>query len=471
MNRRDDTDDTAARFSHGETGLGPDIWMRVRNDLGRKIAPDEYAKWIRDLKFIAEVHGSILIAARDRLSYDRVDGDYRRLIEQAWKTFDPKQRPLRLECWSNAPQDVRSLVSDPWAGTIATPRKRSVSNMTFGTLVVGPSNDVAVMLGKRIAGGEATSAPVALLYGPQGVGKTHILRAIETDARSQLPDTSIIYMTAEEFMARYHAGVKKRDTSELKNSLRSAELVLIDDLQWIAGKPGTDTEFFANIRAVSANGGKVVLTADAAPGELKGFSRQMQSELKGAAAVEIGLPDQNMRREIVRVHAALVKLSDPNFSLTDEMLERIVRRVRGPGRNLCGTLWSLHTETGFGKHAPTMEMLDRVIIRQEGITQPPTINAIKRATMQEFSLTKAELESPCKEQAIVYPRQIAMYLCRKLTAKSFPQIGRCFGKRDHTTVLYAVRKIERLLPMDPDMANDVDRVVETLRDLQSEGKA
>ena len=468
MDRRDNSGDTTTGLLGTEGRLGPEIWAHVRDDIRGKIPDDDFVKWIGDIKFIAEVDGSMLIAARDRLSFDRVHSEHRRMIEHAWSKHDPKHRALRFECWGDASRDIRTLVDNPWA-KVARPRAGSA--MTFDTLVVGPSNENATTLAHRIANGDTMPAPIALLYGPQGVGKTHIMRALETAALGQDPERNVIYMTAEEFMARYHAGVKKRDTSELKASLRTADLVLIDDLQWIAGKPGTDTEFFANIRAVTSAGGKIVLTADQGPGDLRGFSPQMRSELKGAASVEIGMPDQDMRREIVRIHADLIAAVEPNFQLDDQKLDRIVRRVHGPGRNLCGALWSLHTETGFGKRAPTMEMLDRVILRQEGSVKVPTIDAIKRAAMQVFSVTKADLESPCKEQVVVYPRQISMYLCRMLTSKSFPQIGRGFGGRDHTTVLYAVRKIERRMAEDPDIANDVERVAEALREMQASDRA
>lgn len=470
MSRREDGNDSEARRETTEHRNGPEIWAHVQAELRESISQEAYAKWIRDLKFIAEVDGAMLIAARDQLSYDRVRADHRRALERCWQKLDPKQRPVRLECWSSASSDIRALIADPWAVKPDMLRSRVASSMTFKTLVVGPSNEVGVALAHRIADGESLPTQVALLSGPQGVGKTHILRALEARVRETMTGVNILYMTAEEFMARYHAGVVKRDTSELKTAIRSASLLLIDDLQWIAGKPGTDTEFFANIRAVTANGGTVVLTADAAPGNLRGLSPQLHNEIKGALSVEIEMPDQEMRREIVRVHAGLIAETDPNFTLGEDMLERIVRRVRGPGRNLCGTLGSLYTETGFGRREPTMEMLDRVILRQEGTVKPPTIDAIKRATMQVFSVSKTELESPCKEQAIVYPRQIAMYLCRKLTSKSFPQIGRSFGKRDHTTVIYAIKRITARQVEDPDVEMDVERVAEALSEMQTEGK-
>jgi len=475
MDRHDNSGVNFEAESNDVKGL--DIWANVTSGLKASVPGADYTKWISDLRFIAEDNGQMLVGAKDKYAFDRVDSEYRRLIETTWSKHDPRGRPVRLICWRDARSDLKGLVADPWAARAVKtePKRKALSRTdqakTFDNLVQGESNEIAVTMARHIAEGDERTASTSLIYGPQGVGKTHIMRAIEALAAQRNPDMSILYMTAEEFMTRYIDGAKARDTSGLKRDLRSADLVLIDDLQWISGKQGTDTEFFANIRAVTSAGGQVVMTADAAPGDLKGFSARLRSELQGGAAAEVGLPDDDMRRQIVSLHADMIAEHDENFQLTDEMKDRIVRRVRGPGRNLCGVLWSLHTATAFGRHVPTLAMLDKVIVRQEGALQVPTIDAVKRAAMRVFDVTKADLESPRKQHSIVYPRQIAMYLCRGLTSKSLPQIGRSFGKRDHTTVLYAVRKITKKIELDPDLAKDVERVIETLREMQMTGEA
>ena len=460
---------------HITEGKGLITWQKTKQDLKKKVGATEYAKWIDDLRFVADVDGVVMIAARDRLTHDRVQSEYRRDIASFWRVRDDRDRPARIICWADASADLKALTSDPWAREEAqakTLRKNPRDEMmSFDTLVVGESNEVAFNLAKRIADGEHMPAPIAFIYGPQGVGKTHLMKGLEKYTLARAPQTQVLMMSAEEFMTRYHAGVKIRDTSDLKRDLRSKDLVLIDDLQWISGKPGTDTEFFASIRAITAAGGQVVLTADTAPGDLTGFSERLRNELQGAMAAEVTLPDETMRRAIVDCHADIIEGQAPRFSLSNAFRDKLVSRVRGPGRNLCGVIWSLYTESGFGQKEITAAMIEKVIIRQEGTLQPPTLDAVKRAAMRTFNVSKSDLESPCKQQSIVYPRQIAMYLCRTLTKKSLPQIGRSFGKRDHTTVLHAVRKISKKMGDDPELAMDVDRVTETLRTMQVEGNA
>ena len=195
----------------------------------------------------------------------------------------------------------------------------------------------------------------------------------------------------------------------------------------------------------------------------------MRGEIMGAAASEVGLPDQEMRREIVRLHAAMIREDQPNFELSEEMIDRIVTSVRGPGRELCGVLWSLQTETGYGEDEPDMDMLVTVLRRQQGEYQAPTLDNVKRATMRVFGLSKTEIESANKSRSICHPRQIAMYLCREMTDKSYPQVARAFNKKDHTTVLHAWRKVKAEIQTDPDMIRDVERVREMVFEVQAEG--
>jgi chromosomal replication initiator protein len=489
MNRQDKGEPISNAKSSTENKTdkpGQTIWADVTKRLQSLLDAADYERWILDLRLIAEIDGEILIAARDRLAYDRVNVDHKRMIQRVWRGLDPKKRSIRLECWRTAGPEVRGLVDDPWQKldgaqandnvTLLSDAKASQSapapvssapEFSFDTLVVGPSNDIAQRVAQRIASGQQTGTPMTLIYGRQGTGKTHLLHALRNECKLRTPDREVVYLTAEEFMSAYHEGVKAKDTTDLKRRLRAASILLVDDLHRISGKPGTETELFQNLREVINHGGVVVLVADDAPGDIKGFSPRMRSELKGAAAVEIGLPDGEMRRAIVERLADHILQGAPDFVVSPAMVSRIVAGIRGPGRELCGAVWSLYTEARFGEITPTDEMLERIIRRHEGEQREPSIDQVKRAAMKVFSISKTDIESPCKAQAVVYPRQIAMYLCRKLTRKSYPQIAHSFGKRDHTTVLYAYRKLLKKIETDADIARDVDAVSMAVMDLQA----
>lgn len=466
--RQINSDATFENRSDAHRGA-PIIWQAVQERVLSAIGDEMYGKWVADLRFAAEVHDKAVIAVPDQVTLGRIKRDYERQIRDAWTAEDDKQRELRFVCWKRAPKSLLAIVEDPWAvdQTTDSAAKGAAPQMTFDTLIVGASNAQAVESAHRIATGQA-SAPILFISGRQGVGKTHLLRAIENDALAG-GHIRVTYMTAEEFMSAYVQGAQERDTRALKARLRNCDLVLIDDLQWIKGKKGTDAAFFANIRAVTGQGGRVVLTADETPGDMRGLSASLMNELRGAASVAVEAPDEDMRAAILRQHESMIQASDPNFILTDEMINRILSRVRGAGRELCGVLWSLQTESRFGKDPITMDMLDTVIRRQAGEIRPPSIDLIKRAAAATFGITKVNLESPSKEQIYVYPRQIAMYLCRTMTPKSYPQIAKYFGDRDHSTVIYSYRKVSKNLEKNSDLSRDVDRLTDAIMQMQADG--
>ena len=464
---------------------GPAVWARVKEQLKSQVSEDIYHNWLSDLRFVAEVDGAVLIAARRQYTYDRVNRDHRQLIQRTWSRHDPQSRIAKLACWDTASSDLRTLVEDPWckdeteeetveaqagaAKSEGTGKKNtSATSMTFENLITGPSNAVAVNTAYQIAAGEQFPAgTLVMISGPQGVGKTHILNALVEEATARTPDRRVVYMTAEEFMVSYVDGARNGDTRALKARARGCDIIMIDDLQTLAGKRKTDSEFFSTLRSVTSKGGIAVLTADAVSADLHGLSPQMRNELKGAVKIEVALPDREMRAQIIRSRAADIQTQAPLFELTPEMEDRILKRVRGPGRSLCGILWSLYIETQLGAVVPTLAMLDSIIRRQEGELQPASIDAVKRATCKVFDVTKAQLESKSKQQTITYPRHIAVYVARQKTAKSFPQIGRAFGGRDHATCIHSFKKITKDIEVKEEVQADVKRVMDVLYDILS----
>ena len=455
------------------TPLGPEVWSMVRNVIKARTNKAEYDKWIAPLRFVAEVDGRVLIVARTKFDLDRVDAEYRRTIMSTWKRIDAQGRSVKLQCWETAPEDVRNLVEYPWKedvrGVVAAEpvvadgalvdegADFGPSVMRFDTLVTGASNHVAAQIAQDIAKGARVPASVIFINGKQGVGKTHIMKALEAELEL-IRGRSVAYISAEEFYVAYVEGVMNGDTRELKRRVRKADIVLFDDLQIIAGKKGANSELAGTMRTVSERGGLVVVTADAAPGELRGLSAPVMTLLKGAACIEVAMPDDEMRSEIVRQRVGLLGGDGAQFRLGEDLIEHIVRRVRGPGRDLCGIVLSIYAETLFGKIVPTQEIVDRVISRQRGQEKAVTLGAIKQAVCTVFGVTKTDLEGKRKYQKLVRARQVGMYLAREMTDKSFPQIGISFGKRHHTTVIYAQRKVDEALPADVEVAQKIAQV-------------
>lgn len=465
MGRKDSVDKNNDAVESGTTKEMTDlpgareIWTQTLKAAREGVSADTYENWLAPCRFVAEVDDAILIAAKDQLTIDRITADHARPLQQSWLKHDPRGRKLKFQLWNRVRRDIRDFVGDPWA--VKAPivaAKTPARGMTFETLVVGESNNRAVGLGKRLAAGDPIPAPVIVIYGEPGTGKTHLLKAIEAEAARLADGRRFAYISAEEFMTRFVNGAREGDTKALQAFVRQNDLLMIDDLHWIAGKAKTDKAFFGALRAVTSEGGHVIITADAAPGDMVGLSKELSSEIRGAASVEVANPDNEMRRAILRKHADIIAAETPNFIVTDAMIERIVATIHGPGRELCGVLWSLQLETGYGEFAPTPDMLEAVIRRIAGEPRTPSMDDIKRACMDVFCVSRQDIESASKVRTICYPRQVAMYLSRAMTEKSYPQIAAAYKKKDHTTVMHAHRKIHRALKAgDADIMADIER--------------
>lgn len=452
------------------------LWSSVDAELQALAGGDDYRRYLSELRFIAEVEGEVLVTARTPFVLSRIGPEQQRLIQRVWAKHDPRARRVRLTHWQEIRESFEGLITNPWAAKAKAEaaldagegeEDEACAEMTFDTLVEGGSNERAISITHRIRSGTKMPTQSIYIHGPQGTGKTHLLMALLHAVRRDGSKRRIVYMFAEEFVAAYVKGAIERDTRALKERLRTADILLVDDMQALCEKPKTNDEFRATLKSVIARGGIVVMTGDRPMGNLAGLSPALSNELRGASAIEISMPDEEMRRQIVRTHADLLAAKSEHFEVDEALVERICKRVRGPGRDLFGALGSLYVECDFGAVPPTATMLDTIIERQQGVLRKPSIEQVKRATCKLTGLTKADLESPSKAQAVCYPRMLAMYLSRDMTQKSYPRIGRSFGNRDHTTVLYAVRKIAKRMQDEPEVAEAVERLREAVREVQN----
>lgn len=448
---------------------GRDIWAKATGALAGTIPAEDYERWILPLRFIIDNDGTVLIGAKSRFSHSRISTAHRERILAAWLAADPQEREAELVCWATLPEDIRSLVTDPWESPASGPAASaaplaaddvnvmSPAIMRFDTLVVGPSNSTAFATAERIAGAGSLAGSVFVISGPQGVGKTHLMKSIEGALLAE-GRRSVAYISAEEFYVSYVDGARNRDTRALKARVRGAEVVLFDDLQIVVGMKETNKELAGTLRTVSERGGVVVLTSSTPICELAGLSEAVQTVLKGATCIAIDYPDDDMRRQIVRRRADMLQRQSPAFVLSDELCDEMVERVDGPGRDLCGTLLSLHAETTFGEVAPTRQMLDKVICRKQGQQKPVTLDAIKRAVCKVMGVTRADLEGQRRFKRIAQARKSGMYLSRTMTGKSYPQIAAAYGGKHHTTVISAYDSVVDLLPQDPGWQDEIEQV-------------
>ncbi len=473
----------ANRFSAsgGDGGQGEgarEVWARVREVLRKRLGGIRFDNWIARLEFVAEVDGEILIAAPGELERDRVSSSFGHLIQQAWREEDRRARSLTIEARGRISPDVLALAAlapEPAAavdemdeteeaGTSeAVEAGASVDAGAFAldAFLVGESNRVAHGIARRVATGAAVGAAVVTLVGPHGVGKTHLLRGVEAALRAAKGADHVLYLSAEEFTVAFVEGVKRKDTSDLRSLVRRAKVVLLDDFQFICSKPGTLVEFFSHLRAIVAKGGVVMLACDQAPATFEQLDSRMRDEILGGVVARIELPETVLRRQIVRSTVDAAAKVHEAFDFADEWCDLIADRLPSSGRALAGAVSNILVSTVLAGEPVTLAAVEAAMQNQLGGSgsRAPKIDTIKDVTARIYGVTKQDLESSCRKRQFALPRQYAMYLSRKLTTCSYPQIGRHFGGRDHTTVLFAFRKISALTARN-------DALVEELRQLE-----
>ena len=451
------------------------IWLRARDIVREQIGSEAFEKWVSSVTCAGESGGEIVLAAQSTIDRDRINRDYLRKIEIVWRQLDPEKRYLKISASSDLDADQRAIatanaesilsVVEAADADLESDAETAVIEdemtgddgyaQTFDTLMVGDSNRIAVGVAHKLAEDIAGPVSVILFYGGHGVGKTHLMRAVQYGKASRSGKGSVVYMSAEEFMLTFVEGVKNRDTSAQRKRIRQASIVLLDDLQLILSRKGTMKEFFSHLRFVTDHGGKVVLSADAAPTRLESLDNRMRDEIKGGVVVEIHRPDREERAAIVRSKVEIIQRDYPEFYLKEEWIDMIADRLPASGRALYGAVRNVFAGTALIDEPVTEAAVETAIRLQVGERRPPKMETVKEIVAKQYGLTKSDLECATRRQTLVRPRQFAMYLCRKLTTCSFPQIGGAFGRRDHTTVMYGYRKVKKLIETDKSVAEEV----------------
>jgi chromosomal replication initiator protein len=342
---------------------------------------------------------------------------------------------------------------------------RTNGQRTFATFATGPENRVATAIARRVAESRPTGELVCLC-GPHGIGKTHLLEAIVHRAGEAQPDLAVRMVTAGDFIEAFTSAIRAQTLPAFKEAVRSATVLLIDDIHVIIGKPATQSELFQTIQAVMARGGTVVVTADAAPDSLPGLSPRERSILAGGFLAQLREPDFAQRRAIAALKAAAFGAEHPQFVLSDEALDLVAARVHGTGRDVEGVVKMVFAATALVGQEASMEQVQRILSEDAPAALPPgrapTVEQIKRRLAACYNLTVEDLTGQCRRRNVARPRQLAMYLARKIANRSFPDIGARFGGRDHTTVIHAVRKVEELMLAEPAYAREVQDVTRRL---------
>lgn len=325
------------------------------------------------------------------------------------------------------------------------------SRFTFDNFVVGKSNELAHAAARRVAESEGVPFNPLFLYGGVGLGKTHLMHAIGHAIAERTPNRRVIYLSAEKFMYAFIRSLRFKDVMSFKEQFRSVDVLMIDDVQFIAGKESTQEEFFHTFNALVDQNRQVIVSADKSPSDLEGLEDRMKSRLGWGLVADIHPTTYELRLGILQSKIEFLSLNIP-----DKVLEFLAHKIASNVRELEGALIRLKAHADLTGHAITLDLTQDVlsdILRANDKTL--SIEDIQKKVAEHFHLKVADLTSARRAQNITRPRHIAMYLAKKLTSKSLPEIGRSFGGRDHAAIIHAVKRVESLQKTNHEFAQDV----------------
>jgi chromosomal replication initiator protein len=380
-----------------------------------------------------------------------------------------KTAPKALEPLSDrAPADRRASNRPPAApavgdGLTGSPLDR---RLTFATFQVGRSNELAFNAVQRMANPNRRGGPAfcpLFVHSAVGLGKTHLLQAVAHTAAQQ--GRSVIYLTAEKFMYGFVAALQSQTSIAFKERLRTIDLLIFDDAQFLQGK-NIQAEFGHALNALLDAGREVIVAADRPPNDLESLDERVRSRLGVGLCVEIGALDEPLRLKILEARVSAARLDEPHFEVSPAVLAFVARAIRSNGRDLEGAVNRLRahcTATGPALTVETAEIAIRDLIRTRELKRVK-IEDIQKLVASHYSVSRADILSSRRTASVVKPRQVAMFLAKLLTLRSLPEIGRRFGGRDHTTVLHAVRKIEALLQIDTILREELELLKRMLQE-------
>jgi chromosomal replication initiator protein len=472
---------TAAGLAGTTVAVPPGaVWIKACVALKSELGEGAFGSWVAQAALREIDGGALVLVTQTGIARDWIRRNAWRRISELWAQHDPQGRILELksrfeldaESGAAAPVQAQALSAKPTssasAPAIAAARPSGLQDrFTLDSFVTGPSNEFAFAVARRVASWADGHFNPVLFHGPYGFGKTHLLNAVAAEATRAAPEKKVVYLTAERFLSTFVRALMDKSTAAFKDELRTADLLLIDDVHFIGGKQSSQEELFHTLMALMAEGRRVVLTADRPPSALTEVDARLRSHLSAGLVCGIEPADRTLRLGILeRKLQLLARQHDFRrpAAARPEVLEFLADRFTDSVRELEGALNTLVARLSEGVCALSLDEAQAILRPHlRGGEKRVTVDDIQKATAEHFGLRQADLISERRNRAIARPRQAAMWLAKQMTTRSLPDIGRRFGGRDHTTVLHAVRRIEELKAADPQLTRDLETLTRKLR--------
>jgi chromosomal replication initiator protein len=444
----------------GNSDISNELWNAALEALERKFSKPIFEMWIKPIRLVSVNGDALVLAVQSNFARDWVENRLKNQIAEVLSEVFGANLDLQFtvaEPEAAAPQ-VAQAAPAPAAPRQPEPLPSSNLNVryTFEEFVIGNSNRFAHAAAQAVALAPARAYNPLFLYGGVGLGKTHLMHAIGHRVLVDNPAANVVYVTCEKFTNEFIIALQNNRTPEFRNRYRQVDVLLIDDIQFLAGKETTQEEFFHTFNALHESGRQLIISSDRPPKEIQTLESRLRSRFEWGLLTDIQAPDIETREAILRKKAESEKIPVP-----DEVTSFIAKVIPSNIRELEGALIRVVAYASLTKSPITLDLAAEVL--KSAVAQAPlqriTIGKIKETVASAHGLTVKEMDNGRRDQRLAGPRQIAMYIATELTNYSLPQIARDFGKKDHTTVMYARDKIKEAMQRDEAYRNKIRQLI------------
>lgn len=441
-----------------------EIWQTVLNDIESQVSKAQFVTWFQNTYITSQKEGVVSIAVPNAFSKEWLENRYNKQIMHSLRNMSQDIKEVRYIIENKktamlaAQNQSKDLEEAQMQFEVLQIDKKTNLNpkYTFDNFVVGPSNELA-----HAAAVSVTQKPGVLynplfVYGGVGLGKTHLLQAVGNIFASQ--GKKVMYLTSEKFTSEFISSIPNQDVESFKNKYRNKDILIIDDIQFIAGKEQTQEEFFHTFNALHEQNKQIILSSDRTPRSIPTLEERLRSRFEGGMLVDIGYPNYETRVAILKS-----KLSNKNVSIDEDVINYIANNIQKNVRELEGALNLVVASSKLYKNEISLEQAKKILAH---ITSRPKKNVSYKKLFQVvadfYEINEKDIIGPNRKREYVLPRQIAMYLMRKELKASYPSIGEKFGGKDHTTIIYACKKIDKEIGQNAALDEELNLIKQQL---------
>lgn len=456
------------------------IWNDIQTIFHEEFGSEIYNSWLSKLNFVSYNLNSICLSVetsfiKEWITKEFLNGKKRKINgEYVWIKKGIKQ--LLLEKFNiktveiiidnsvksqNINYEADNVVSISEHNNVYTIGTELNKLFTFENYVVGESNKLAYSVAKSIINEETIGFDVnpLFLYSEVGLGKTHLIQAMAWELKEKYKNKNIVYLSAEKFMYLFVQSLQNKDINAFKEQFRNIDILLIDDIQFIAGKEGTQKEFFYTFNTLLSDNKKIILACNKAPDNMENIDNQLKSRMSSGIVVDINRPDYDMRFRLAKKKAEVLGLQ-----CSDDIFEYIAKNITTTNRDIEGAIKKLLVHQKFINSNITIDIVKTILKDTLNANKKIiTIDKIQQKVADFYKITKTELLSDRRDRKFSLPRQIAFYLSKKITQKSFPEIGREFGNKNHATVIFAYNKIIKEVEKNTEILSNITEIEKLLK--------